>query len=136
MSRFYSFDHTHFICFQSLAQQIQPLQATENTEDENDQNQTIVARVMATETVTEVATLAAFGTTNTPTPPVESPLLDFDAFWVAPKGSMRSEVATRVAMGQAVKTIIDAILSAGTTMQQSLALHRALLHPSMNPSSC
>jgi hypothetical protein len=138
VSRFYYFCHTHLACSQSLAQETLPVQATEDKEDENDQNNIIVAPecATATETVAEVATpmVAANGTTNVQTPHVEvdSTPIDLNAFRVAPKGNVRSKAVERVARARAVDTIVEAIRSVGTPAQQSLALHKALVYPSMH----
>jgi hypothetical protein len=92
--------------------------------------------MVADETAANVMTpVAADETTNVRAPQVvtnvDSTLLDFDAFRVAPSGAFRSPVGTRVAQSRAVNTIVDVILSVGTIEQQSLALHKALVHPSI-----
>ena len=58
--------------------------------------------------------------------------MDANAFRVGPKGSIRSKAVERVARSRAVNTIIEAIHSVGTPDQQSLALHKALLSPSIH----
>jgi hypothetical protein len=95
----------------------------------------VATTVAANETVANVATTAAANaneaneTTNVGTPPVQ---IVTDAFRVAPNGFIRSTMGTRVALLRAVKIMVDAILGVGNTDQQSLALHKALIHPSLH----
>jgi hypothetical protein len=140
MSRLYYLGHTHLTCSLSLAQEMLPVQATENKEGKNDQHNIIVAPECATATIAVAETATPTGAANTPTTETttatvvlgETSPMELDAFSVAPNGFVRSKVAVRVASGRAIVTIVDAIRSVGTLEQQSLALHKALLHPSIH----
>jgi hypothetical protein len=57
--------------------------------------------------------------------------LDFTAFSVTPQGNERGNGAGRMARKRAIDKIVNAIVSAGTIEQQSLALNKALLHTSI-----
>jgi hypothetical protein len=148
--RFYFLGHANFPCPLFLAQET-PVQVTENKEGENYQKNIMVAQcatateetvanvattVAANETVANVATTVATvaaneanENTNVGTPPVE---INIDAFRVAPDGFIRSNAGTRMAQSRAVNQILEAILGVGCADQQSLALHKALIHPSLH----
>jgi hypothetical protein len=131
---------------------------TNNTSNENEQNNIIATQSAAVaESATEVATTAgaandtpteaakvATTANDTPTEAAEvatpagaakegsTPIpLNFDAFHTDKNGDTRNEAAARKKQSRAVDTIVSAIVSVGTSEQQSLALHKALVHPTI-----
>jgi hypothetical protein len=87
--------------------------------------------VAAVATPATPATPAA-GPTRRNETSIPSPPLDFEAFRTDVYGHVRNEEAARRSKTRAVDTIVSAIVSVGTSAQQSLALHKALVHPTIH----
>ena len=61
----------------------------------------------------------------------EASPLDFDAFRVDSNGKKRNRETARRSQTRAVDRIVSTVVSTGTSRHQSLALHKALLHPAI-----
>jgi hypothetical protein len=158
MLRLYCVLHTHDFCFLLFTQEAEPAPTTNNTSNENGPHNIIATQCAAVaesatglaESATVLATMggAAYvlptvaapatpvgGTLNeTSTPSASTPTspLDFDAFGTDSYGHTRNVIAARRSRARAVETIVSAIVSVGTSAQQSLALHKALAHPTIH----
>jgi hypothetical protein len=62
----------------------------------------------------------------------QSPPLDFDALRTDAYGYIRNEETARRSKTRAVEITVSAIVSVGTSAQQSLDLHKALVHPTIH----
>jgi hypothetical protein len=129
--------HTHYLCFLSLTQETEPARMTNSRSNENGQDNILATQcaAVAEQPATEVATTtdAARDTPIVAPPSIAPPNpLDFDAFRTGVHGDTRNEEAARRSKTRAVDTIVNAIVSVGTSEQQSLALYKALLHPTIN----
>ncbi len=128
----------HFRHFSSM-QESMPARTTNSESTRSEQhNETATECAAVAEGATEHATTAGAANVGSPANRDRNPdggheasPLDFDAFRVDSKGNRRIRETARKSRTRAVETIVSAVVSAGTSSHQSLALHKAMLHPAI-----
>jgi hypothetical protein len=120
-------------------QESMPARTTNSESTRSEQhNETATECAAVAEGATEHATTAGAANVGSPANRDRNPdggheasPIDFDAFRVDSKGNRRIRETARKSRTRAVETIVSAVVSAGTSSHQSLALHKAMLHPAI-----